>query len=359
MSQSYIKLCLVSMNDDGKATMYFKGATNGSFLNPNGGHRVFGVRPVLDGPTAEEIVRTAFSAKFVHEPSVHANAYEGLLCDIDRVFQDALISARTAPIDVKEPTDSLSLNYIVSSDIIENKIKVGSWRGNLRSLRLRYVTDFGNELRFLIFETKLGEHKIVEKRFHQHFKGDKIPTTRENYPKDMMDRAVLYLTSKCDRVAYSPIIDEQLHGRRVRTSTAHVTRMMQRQKDKMDVAAGLMRSLFPDVDPLKVLKDGEPQTTCGVGCRPHTIAIKTNDLHDGLDRYISGIGVRNKGAMFKLFDYNANLRFDTPRSKTEFVKAVLHQGLSLLGKVPKTVRNTFVIACKDAFDPKKHATTST
>ena len=121
-------------------------------------------------------------------------------------------------------------------------------------------------------------------------------------------------------------------------------------------AAKLLVRLFPNVDPFKVLKDGA--TACidaSVGQAltsqgPHTIAIKTKDLHEGLMKYIEAIGTRNKGSTFKLFDYNGNKSFDTPRSKTEFVKAVLFQGLGLSCEViDKHPRNTFMISAVEFF----------
>ena len=114
-----------------------------------------------------------------------------------------MASDHTARVNEKCPDDRMWLNYIVSS-VISDKMKVGAWHGSLERLRTRYTAFFGDELRFLIFETEPNMYIFVEKGFHQQFKDERIRTTCEMYPKSMMGKAISYLTSKCDKVTFDP-----------------------------------------------------------------------------------------------------------------------------------------------------------
>lgn len=88
--------------------------------------------------------------------------------------------------------------YLVTSNIL-NGIKIGFWRSSLISLKSRYVTTYGKDVKILFAKTLHAP--LLEKRVHNRFKQYNI--CNEIFLKDKLDEYIDYISNDQNLVVSS------------------------------------------------------------------------------------------------------------------------------------------------------------
>jgi hypothetical protein len=115
---------------------------------------------------------------------------------LHRTFSSYNVSNIT--IDMQKQVNLTTLGYVYCaySSVISGYVKIGFWRGNLDSLRSRYVTYYGNDVKIHAYE--FSNAPFIEKEVHKKF--DEYRYCNELFDRKYLEHYLIFLEENEEKI---------------------------------------------------------------------------------------------------------------------------------------------------------------